>query len=139
MRPVEVCMSVFKFPKRSVVRRTLLRRGIAAAFFLAVVFLATSCLPSVVASPTSGLSYGKGPLDAIRDAADRTTTSGPYSQCGLTSLELAVMMMVPTYFEAGGPVPSPMALSRWDNVNVRAKCESLCVRPNDGQLRQCVL
>jgi hypothetical protein len=30
------------------------------------------------------------------------------------------MMMVPTYFEAGGPVPSPMALSRWDNVNVRA-------------------
>jgi hypothetical protein len=30
------------------------------------------------------------------------------------------MMMVPIYFEAGGPVPSPMALSRWDNVNVRA-------------------
>ena len=120
MRPVEVCMSVFKFPKRSLVRRTLLRRGIVVGFFLAVVFFATSCLPGVVGTPTSGLSYGKGPLDAIRDAADRTTTSGPYSQCGLSSIELAVMMMVPTYFEAGGPVPSPMALSRWDNVNVRA-------------------
>ncbi|MSZ93614.1 MAG: hypothetical protein F2584_05975, partial [Actinobacteria bacterium] len=113
-------MSVFKFPKRSLVRRTLLRRGIVVGFFLAVVFFATSCLPGVVGTPTSGLSYGKGPLDAIRDAADRTTTSGPYSQCGLSSIELAVMMMVPTYFEAGGPVPSPMALSRWDNVNVRA-------------------
>jgi hypothetical protein len=120
VRPVEVCMSVFKFPKRSLVRRTLLRRGIVVGFFLAVVFFATSCLPGVVGTPTSGLSYGKGPLDAIRDAADRTTTSGPYSQCGLSSIELAVMMMVPTYFEAGGPVPSPMALSRWDNVNVRA-------------------
>jgi len=125
VRPVEVCMSVFKFPKRSVVRRPLLRRGIAAGFFLAVVFLATSCLPGVVTSPTSGLSYGKGPLDAIRDAADRTTTTGPYSQCGLTSLELAVMMMVPTYFEAGGAVPSPMTLSRWDNVNVRAENANL--------------
>ena len=113
-------MSVFKFPKRFMARRMMLRRSIVVGFFLGVVFFATSCLPGVVASPTSGLTYGKGPLDAIRDAASRTTTSGPSSQCGLSSLELAVMMMVPTYFEAGGPVPSPMALSRWDNVNVRA-------------------
>lgn len=78
----------------------------------------TGCLPTLLDPPTSGLSYGKGPLDAIRDAADRTTSSGPYSNCGLSSTDLAAMMMVPTYFEAGGPVPAPMALSRWDNVNV---------------------
>ena len=110
-------MSVLKFPKRFMARRIMLRRGIVIGFFLGVVFFATSCLPGVVASPTSGLTFGKGPLDAIRDAASRTTTSGPSSQCGLSSIELAVMMMTPTYFEAGGPVPSPMALSRWDNVN----------------------
>lgn len=120
MRLFEVCMSVLKFPKRFVAQRKMTRRGIVVGFFLGVVFFATSCLPSVVTSPTSGLTFGKGPLDAIRDAASRTTTSGPSSQCGLSSLELAVMMMAPTYFEAGGPVPSPMALSRWDNVNVRA-------------------
>ena len=117
MRPVEVCMSVCRLLKRSFSRRKVLRRGIVVGFFLGVMFVATSCLPGVVGAPTSGLSYGKGPLDAIREAADRTTTSGPYSQCGLSSLELAVMMMVPTYFEAGGAVPSPMTLSRWDNVN----------------------
>ena len=110
-------MSVLKFPKRFMARRIMLRRGIVIGFFLGVVFFATSCLPGVVASPTSGLTFGKGPLDAIRDAADRTTTTGDYSQCGLSSIELAVMMMAPTYFEAGGAVPSPMTLSRWDNVN----------------------
>lgn len=121
----EVCMSVLKFPKRLLARRSMLRRGIVVGFFLGIVFFATSCLPGVVASPTSGLTYGKGPLDAIRDAASRTTTSGPSSQCGLTSLELAVMMMAPTYFEAGGTVPSPMTLSRWDSVNVRASNANL--------------
>jgi hypothetical protein len=90
------------------------------ALFLAV--LTAGCLPTTLLEPsTSGHSYGKGPLDAIREAADRTTSSGPYSysSCGLHSVELAAMMMVPTYFEAGGPVPSPMALSRWDNVQDR--------------------
>jgi hypothetical protein len=118
-------MSVLKFPKRFMARRMMLRRSIVVGFFLGVVFFATSCLPGVVASPTSGLTYGKGPLDAIRDAASRTTTSGPSSQCGLSSLELAVMMMAATYFEAGGTVPSPMTLSRWDSVNVRASNANL--------------
>jgi hypothetical protein len=35
------------------------------------------------------------------------------------------MMMVPTYFEAGGPIPSPMALSRWDNVGVSSRNANL--------------
>ena len=111
-------MSVPKFFPQLKLRRSFWRASAVLGFFVAVVIGLTGCLPGVVASPTSGLSYGKGPLDAIREAADRTTTTGPYSQCGLTSIELAVMMMVPTYFEAGGPVPSPMALSRWDNVSV---------------------
>ena len=92
-------------------------------FAIAVAFAAivtTGCLPTLLEPSTSGLNYGKGPLDAIRDAADRTTTDGPYAVCAPSSVELAAMMMVPTYFEAGGPVPAPMTLSRWDNVSVRA-------------------
>ena len=111
-------MSAFPLKALLLARRVPRRRSLAIAFLLAVVIGATGCLPGVLAVPTSGLSYGKGPLDAIREAADRTTTSGSSSQCGLSSLELAVMMMVPTYFEAGGPTPSPMALSRWDNLSV---------------------
>ena len=89
---------------------------VAAVALLAVTVVAGGCLPPLLNPPTSGLTYGKGPLDAIRDAADTTTSTGPYSACGLTSTDLAAMMMVPTWFEAGGAVPSPMTLSRWDNV-----------------------
>ena len=35
------------------------------------------------------------------------------------------MMMAITYGEAGGPVPSPMTLSRWDNVGVSASNANL--------------
>lgn len=95
------------------------------AVILAVTVLAGGCLPPLLDPPTSGLSYGKGPLDAIREAADSATTSGPYASCGLSSTDLAAMMIVPTWFEAGGPVPSPMALSRWDNVRTRASNANL--------------
>lgn len=99
----------------------------------AVAVLMGGCLPPLLDPPTSGLSYGKGPLDAVRDAADRTTeeisgTTDPKSpmyRCELGATDLAAMMLVPTWFEAGGPVPSPMALSRWDNVNVRASNANL--------------
>ena len=118
-------MSVFAIRSRSPFRRGTRRRSAIFGLLLVITVGATACLPGVVDIPTSGQSYGKGPLDAIRDAADRTTSTGPYSQCGLTSIELAVMMMVPTYFEAGGPVPSPMALSRWDNVSVSSSNANL--------------
>lgn len=97
-------------------RRRLVRGPLLALVAVGIALLTAGCLPPLLDPPTSGLSYGKGPLDAIRDAADRTTSTGPYSNCGLSSTELAAMMMVPTYFEAGGPSPSPMTLSRWDNV-----------------------
>ncbi|MCX6510972.1 MAG: hypothetical protein NT081_09220 [Actinobacteria bacterium] len=118
-------MSVFALRSKSPFRRIGRRRSAIFGVLLVLAVGATACLPGVVDVPTSGQSYGKGPLDAIRDAADRTTSTGPYSQCGLTSVELAVMMMVPTYFEAGGPVPSPMALSRWDNMSVSASNATL--------------
>jgi len=97
-------------------RRGRLRPALAGAAMVVVAVLTSGCLPPLLDPPTSGLSYGKGPLDAIRSAAD--TTVGAGSACGLTETELAAMVMVPTFFEAGGPVPSPMALSRWDNVAV---------------------
>lgn len=90
------------------------------------VVLATGCLPPLLDPPTSGKSYGKGPLDSIREAADVVTSAeGFQARCGLSSTDLAAMMMVPTYFEAGGPIPSPMALSRWDNVGVRPENANL--------------
>ncbi|MEX1216928.1 MAG: hypothetical protein WEA11_00240 [Acidimicrobiales bacterium] len=82
-------------------------------------------MPELLNPSSSGHSFGKGPTDAIFDAAHETTHSGPYSSCGLGATELAAMMMTPTYFEAGGPVPSPMALSRWDNISVRPENKNL--------------
>ena len=117
-------MSAFS-RRRSVARRSIRRCSAIILFLLGVIVTLSGCLPGVVDVPSSGHSYGKGPLDAIRDAAGRTTSSGPYSQCGLSSLELAAMMMVPTYFEAGGPIPSPMALSRWDNLSVSSSNANL--------------
>jgi hypothetical protein len=95
---------------------TGLRRAPRAwALVVAVVVLslaATACLPPLVDPPTSGRNFGQGPLEAVNDAATAKAA------CGLTSIQLSAMMMAVTYTEAGGPVPSPMALSRWDNVSV---------------------
>ncbi len=94
-------------------------------FVVGVVVVAGGCMPELLLPPTSGRTYGQGPLDAIREAADRTTTlklpgtgqADPNFNCGLSSTDLAAMMIVPTYFEAGGALPSPMTLSRWDNTS----------------------
>jgi hypothetical protein len=90
-----------------------------------VAVLTTGCLPALLDPPTSGRTFGQGPLDSVREAADRATSSGPYASCGLSSTDLAAMMIVPTYFEAGGPVPAPMTMSRWDNVSVNANNANL--------------
>ncbi len=96
------------------------RRTVLLILLLAATLTTSACLPPLLEPPTSGLTYGKGPLDAVREAADTTTSTGPYASCGLSSTDLAAMMMVPTYFEAGLANPSPMTLSRWDNVATRA-------------------
>lgn len=100
------------------------RRGTSRGFLLllavlAVSFGATACMPLLVDPPTSGRNFGQGPLEAVNDAATAKAS------CGLTAVQLSAMMMAPTYTEAGGPVPSPMALSRWDNVSVSASNANL--------------
>ena len=84
---------------------------------LAVVTLASACLPAdltakLVTPPTSGRVQGDGPLTSIWNAAKEKAS------CGLTPAQLSAMLIVPTSFESGTKSPSPMTLSRWDNVNV---------------------
>ncbi|CAB4636714.1 MAG: hypothetical protein F2607_05445 [Actinobacteria bacterium] len=113
--------------------RRLRRVLVMLGFVLGIVAVSAGCMPELLIPATSGRTYGQGPLDSIREAADRTTTlklSGtdqpdPNYNCGLSSADLAAMMMVPTYFEAGGSVPSPMTLSRWDNVSVSSSNANL--------------
>ncbi len=90
-------------------------RGAVGLLVLVVLsVVGTACLPPLVDPSTSGRNFGQGPLEAVYDAA------GAKASCGLTAMQLAAMMMAPTYSEAGGPVPSPMTLSRWDNVSVNS-------------------
>lgn len=113
-------------------RRRFSRPLLIVTSLLLAAVVTTGCLPTFLDPPTSGLNFGKGPLDAIFDAVDSTTNSmrdakpgEPLAGCSLSAVELAAMMMAPTYFEAGGTVPSPMTLSRWDNVSVRASNANL--------------
>lgn len=99
-------------------QRRRLRIALAGVFVVALI--ATGCMPPLLDPPTSGRTYGSGPLEAIREASDRATT-GAYANCDLNSTELAAMMIVPTYFEAGGARPSPLTLSRWDNIGVNSR------------------
>jgi hypothetical protein len=72
----------------------------------------SACVP-LVDPPTSGRTFGRGPVAAVWEAADA------HPKCaGLTSAELAAMMMVPTFPETGGPIPSPMTLGRSDTLAV---------------------
>ena len=98
-------------------RRRRSTAGVLVAVVLALV--ATACMPPLVEPPTSGKNFGQGPLDAVYDAASAKAT------CGLTPIQLSAMMMAITYSEAGGPVPSPMTLSRWDNVGVSSSNANL--------------
>ena len=104
-----------------------LRRSLAMiGFIVGVIVVSAGCMPELLVPATSGRNFGQGPLDAIREAADRTAETklvgrpeepDPNYNCGLSSTDLAAMMIVPTYFEAGGSLPSPMTLSRWDNTS----------------------
>ena len=102
---------------RASARPSRLRRALAGlGFVVGLVLVSTGCLPPLLDPPTSGRLQGKGPLDSIREAADAYTTANP--SCGLSSVELAGMMLVPIATESGVQSPSPMTLSRWDNVAV---------------------
>jgi hypothetical protein len=88
--------------------------GAALALLLAIVG-AVVAVASTPASAQAVPAYGIGPYESVRQAGTE------HAKCaGLTSPELIAMMMVPTWGEAGTPVPPPMALGRWDNLSVSA-------------------
>ena len=81
-----------------------------------VVVLATIMmlpLTPVFASPAEAArTFGSTPLDDVLYWAGRE------KRCGLSTHELAALMLAPTFPETGAPTtssPSPMTLSRWDN------------------------
>ncbi len=86
-----------------------LRTFAVAASVAALVLVAG---PAAAAPGTAARTFGGAPLDDVlhRAAQER--------RCGLTTNELAAMMLAPTYPETGAPrdqAPSPMTLSRWDD------------------------
>ena len=84
---------------------------------LASVFLASACLPAdltakLITPATNDRVQGDGPLTSMWNAGKAKAA------CGLTPAQLTAMLIVPTSFESGTKSPSPMTLSRWDNVKV---------------------
>ncbi|CAB4323123.1 MAG: hypothetical protein F2520_04335 [Actinobacteria bacterium] len=109
------------FPRPDINRRSSgSGHGRGAALMLAliaIIMLASACLPAdlaakLVTPSTSGRVQGEGPLTSIWNASKEKAA------CGLTATQLSAMLIVPTSFESGTKSPSPMTLSRWDNVNV---------------------
>ena len=103
--------------RHRIIRTSAVRRVSASVLgILALLTLATACLPAdlrvvLVQPATSGKVQGDGPLGSM------WTASKANASCGLTAAQLTAMVLVPTFFESGGTSPSPMTLSRWDNVS----------------------
>jgi hypothetical protein len=79
--------------------------------------LSSACLPAdltakLITPSTSGRVQGDGPISSMWVAGTAKAA------CGLTPAQLTAMLIVPTSFESGTKSPSPMTLSRWDNVNI---------------------
>jgi len=97
--------------------RSLRRVLGAVAALVVLVVLTSACLPAdltakLVSPATNDRVQGEGPLTSIWNASKEKAA------CGLTAAQLSAMLIVPTSFESGTKSPSPMTLSRWDNVNV---------------------
>ncbi len=74
---------------------------------------ATATPPPAQTSAVSTYTFGKEPMDDVLFWAAQTQPSA----CGLTTNQLAAIMVAPTYPETGASgtaAPSPMTLSRWD-------------------------
>lgn len=107
-------------PRRRIasMRRPARRRALALLLAaLAVTTLATACLPAeltarLISPATTDRVQGEGPITSMWNAGRAKAA------CGLTPVQLTAMLIVPTSFESGTRSPSPMTLSRWDNVNV---------------------
>lgn len=86
---------------------------------LMVVLSACDLTQLVIDTTATNRSYGKGPVQSIADAAEAWVGSAS-NTCGLETVELAAIMMTPTLLESGDSNPSPMTLSRWDNIGVNS-------------------
>lgn len=80
---------------------------------LVLLAAAAGVVPLAAAPPAgAGRTFGGSPLDDVLYWAQRER------RCGLTTNQLAALMLAPTFPETGAPVtqaPSPMTLSRWDD------------------------
>jgi hypothetical protein len=84
---------------------------VAMIVVLIVGGLAPVVMPPVPAGAVSAYTFGKEPLD------DTLYWAGQKAACGLTTNQLAAIMLAPTYPEtgaSGAAAPSPMTLSRYD-------------------------
>jgi len=98
-------------------RRT--RRFVGVLGLVAVGLLASACELSyfVVDTAANNRVYGRGPVQSVVDGADAWVSDTSRNTCELQTVELAAMMLTPTLLEAGDSNPSPMTLSRWDNIS----------------------
>ena len=74
---------------------------------------ATSWVPEAQRTPAASSTYAFGQVPL----ADSLYWAGQKAACGLTTNQLAALMLAPTYPETGASglaAPSPMTLSRWD-------------------------
>jgi len=84
---------------------------VAVIAVLLVGSLAPVALPASPAAAATTYTFGKVPLD------DAVFWAGQKATCGLTTNQLAAIMLAPTYPEtgaSGSAAPSPMTLSRYD-------------------------
>lgn len=116
-------------------RRRRVRALLAVIGMSAVALLASACDLSQLVLPSSSTSrgYGRGPVQAVADAAEAWQASAKrdpnpaISSCDLISDNpkvrvpaIVAMVLTPTLLESGDSSPSPMTLSRWDNIGVNA-------------------
>jgi hypothetical protein len=90
-----------------------LRSSVVVLALLLLVPLTPVLGPSAGIAPAEATrSFGATPLD------DVLYWAGHEKRCGLSTHELAALMLAPTFPETGAPSsasPAPMTMSRWDN------------------------
>ena len=93
-------------------RRPVIRPGLVVALAaLVCAAVVPAIAPATPAAAATTYTFGWQPLN------DVTNWAGQKAACGLTTNQLAAMMIAPTYPEAGASAstaPSPMTLSRYD-------------------------
>lgn len=96
-------------------RRWAAKVVLAITTFVAALPVATAvsvAVPDRAEAATYQYSFGYVPYQDVLTAAAK------YASCGLTQMELAALVVAPSYPETGASgmsAPSPMTLSRWDN------------------------